>query len=535
MLTRAKRRARGDDGSILVMALILVVIFGVLVGSIATYAAVSFRHTRVVRSQTAMRASAEAGLRITLDQLKRHQTLCNDFGSTPQPLLAKPNDATVVVQCTNIGGANQGASNWAVILTGIGAGTIPSLFDSGTASDTPRRISGSLYMAVPSSNDVKRVELTGDLWYPNGTCAGTPVAPTIPGLTIMESPPNTKICTTTPWNALVPTIFLPAKPAVNDPAGRDDLVAGCRIFFPGTYTSPPSLGAQNYFVSGDYYFEFDDEFEIKNATVIGGNIDPTLGDTQYVSAPNCANARAVTAVGGAEQGYGNTWFMGRGAWVDITGNGKLELFRRLQGTQAVSLMTIGTSGAGYLASTNLLADGEAILSTKSGSNNDMVIHGLINAPKSQVEFGNVSNDANAQVLGGVVAAGIDMQASASASAFVIATATIPSQTKILMRSTATEDGGVGSAVVQAVIDYQPSRFVLDGNVSGTTVTSATANFTADDVGNVISGAGILGGTKIASVVDATTVTLSVAPTASATGTRLVIETPQIAINSWRKV
>ena len=152
-------------------------------------------------------------------------------------------------------------------------------------------------------------------------------------MTITPAPPRTKICTTKTWSEIVPTVLLPAKPASVNPAGRDDLVSGCRIFFPGTYTGPPDLADQNYFVSGDYYFEFNDVFDIKQATVIGGNIDPTLGDTQYLSTPDCANARSVPAVGGAEDGYGNSWFLGKGARIDVGTQGTLEIFRRDQGTQ----------------------------------------------------------------------------------------------------------------------------------------------------------------------------------------------------------
>jgi hypothetical protein len=532
MAPRVQDATERDEGSILIMALILVTVFGVVIGSIATYAAVSFKHTSNVRAQTEMRASAEAGVRVTLDQLSRHQTLCADT-STPAPLTISPNAATVTVRCTNIGGANVAATNFAVLLTGLGVnGSYPSLLSSGGGT---RKIGGGLYMAVPSSHSVSNLELQGDFWYLDSTCTSVS-PPTISGMTITPVPPRTKICTTKTWQEIVPTILLPAKPTSVNPAGRDDLVSGCRIFYPGTYTSPPDLADQNYFVSGDYYFEFNDSFEIKQATIIGGNIDPTLGDTQYVSAPNCANARSVPAVGGAEDGYGNSWFLGKGAWIDVGTQGALEIFRRDQGTQEVSVMAVSSTSAGYSASTNVITSGTPILSTKSGSNNDLVIHGLINVPKAQVAFGNVSNSANAQALGGVVAAGIEMQSSASASGFVINRASIPAQTRLRITSTATDSRDI-SATVQAIVEYQPARFVNDGDVTNgsTTVTSATAAFTANDIGNRISGTGIPGSAKISSINSATSASISVAATASATATRLVIETPQVAVNSWRKV
>jgi lysophospholipase L1-like esterase len=73
------------------------------------------------------------------------------------------------------------------------------------------------------------------------------------------------------------------------------------------------------------------------------------------------------------------------------------------------------------------------------------------------------------------------------------------------------------------------RFVTDAasNVSGTTVTSATANFTAADVGRTIllAGAGTAGGTyatTITAVTDASTAVMTYNPTTTVTGARLAI-------------
>jgi hypothetical protein len=68
-----------------------------------------------------------------------------------------------------------------------------------------------------------------------------------------------------------------------------------------------------------------------------------------------------------------------------------------------------------------------------------------------------------------------------------------------------------------------SRTVSDGVLNTTTtVTSATAAFTAADVGAYVTGVGITGGTTIASVTNATTIILSAAATATASGVALAI-------------
>jgi hypothetical protein len=58
--------------------------------------------------------------------------------------------------------------------------------------------------------------------------------------------------------------------------------------------------------------------------------------------------------------------------------------------------------------------------------------------------------------------------------------------------------------------------------STTTLTSATAGFTAADVGNGISGSGIPSSTTIAAVASSTSITLSAAATATATGVSISI-------------
>lgn len=73
--------------------------------------------------------------------------------------------------------------------------------------------------------------------------------------------------------------------------------------------------------------------------------------------------------------------------------------------------------------------------------------------------------------------------------------------------------------------YGPAstRTVADGvTATNTALTSATAAFTPGDVGAAVTGTGIPAGTTIASVTNATTVVLSAATTATATGVSITI-------------
>jgi hypothetical protein len=83
-----------------------------------------------------------------------------------------------------------------------------------------------------------------------------------------------------------------------------------------------------------------------------------------------------------------------------------------------------------------------------------------------------------------------------------------------------EVGGSGKTFPSGV---SATRSVADGVLnSTTTVTSATAAFVAGDVGSYITGTGIPAGATIASVTNGTTVIISVAATATASGVSLTI-------------
>lgn len=76
--------------------------------------------------------------------------------------------------------------------------------------------------------------------------------------------------------------------------------------------------------------------------------------------------------------------------------------------------------------------------------------------------------------------------------------------------------------VQSFVRYA-TRVVTDGATStNTALTSATATFTAADVGAAVSGAGIQANTTIASVTNGTTVVLSLATTATASSVTVTI-------------
>jgi hypothetical protein len=144
---------------------------------------------------------------------------------------------------------------------------------------------------------------------------------------------------------------------------------------------------------------------------------------------------------------GATLYLGGTSKIEIGNKGSLEIMRRLQGDDLVSIHAMDDSAANY--SKNTLGYNDNIVVTKSGNNSDLAIHGLLWAPRAQLEFGNVTNAANGQLLGGAAVSRIVLQASASASAFVIRVETSPIDFELMVDATATKNGQ--STTMRAVI------------------------------------------------------------------------------------
>lgn len=293
----------------------------------------------------------------------------------------------------------------------------------------------------------------------------------------------------------------------------------CAIFLPGRYKSGLNLAGgnddANYFASGIYYFEDLGRIDLVDHRVFGGAIDTASGDAQSLTEDPCSDDATAGVTSGDK---GVQFILGGSSWLDVN-KAETELMAfhpasTSSGPAGVSVRTVPKSHpANYKESTVGGADNKGLaLRVATGNNPHFSVHGLVYAPNASVEL-NSTNTAAAEILGGVLAWNVSLEASASASGLLIQVTGGPSKarSKIIIEGSVPVSASKtvkSRAVVDVNVDPAP-RTVADGATTGTkVVTSATAKFKASDVGSTISGLSIPTGSYITAVTNATTVVIS---------------------------
>ncbi len=457
---RSTRDLRSDSGAILPLVIVGTFIVSTMVIAVTTYVTADLRYAQVVEDRADRLAAADGGLRFGVEKLRNFQTLCATRAGTGggvttvfPPVI---NGADTTVTCRRIGQAISDVQGWGVVVTASGVPAGQSIFSTSGAgqSDNIKTFSGPVYIADPTRMNLQSLMTIkdGDLWFSAANCDNAPNITVIDTGRLLFEPDFFRgpLCTEKTWSGglfTAPTGSTPPTSPVN-PAYTD--TTSCRVFKPGKYTSI-NLAQNNYFSAGAYYFE-NIPMVLQNQTVIAGFPDGA-GDSPKVANTDCAIEQAfdqqtVKAAGGTG---GATFYMGGSSRIEIRNGAGFEIFRRKVNETYLSLFAVEASGAGYIAST---PDWNTwIIETKSGSNNDVAIHGLLWAPKAGLSLGNITNAANGQLLGGLVVARLDTQASASASGFLVGIEANPVSAKLLLTSTSTLKGK--SAVIRAVVQYRP--------------------------------------------------------------------------------
>ncbi len=454
-----RRNCDRDRGAMLPIAMLVAILLATVSSAIASYATAGLRYARVVQDRADRLSAADGGMQYVIEKLKLRQTLCttavaqNGLTTIVPPSL---NGATIAVTCDRVGTLISDIQSWALVVTGEGIPNNNPMFVTQGGAGQTKSFGGPVFMADPTRlNLVAPAEIKdGDLWYTGLACpTPAPPPPAISNLTFTPSFLRGPLCTLKRWNEVFRTPALPPMPTTTNPAPIT-MPSGCKVFLPGKYTNAPVFSAQNYFVAGDYYFE--DVYLDITGTVIAGFADGTNGDTQFLTAASCSGAAAAYPGTGA----GATFVLGGSTKIYVDNFGGLEIMRRRQGADVVSVEAVDSSTAtgGYKASTLDYDSGANIYESKPGNNQDVAIHGLWWTPNGRIVLGNVTNSANGQFLGGLVGAYVEVQASASVNALNIRVETSPSKGKWLLISTATKNGY--TTTIRAVIEYQPDTAFL---------------------------------------------------------------------------
>ena len=448
----------------LVMA--LTVVSATVVMALASYVTTDLRYGNVVEARADRLAAADGGLRFGIERLRNFQTLCTTKAGTGGGFTTvfppEINGATTNVTCRRVGSAISDIQGWGVVVTGAGVPAGLPIFSTkgaGGSAQNVKTFSGPIYIADPKRiNLAARLEIKdGDLWYTSSDCDNPTPIPEIDSGYLEFTPSFFRgpLCNDLTWDSGLfspPTSSTPPASilATVNPA-PDNSDPNCRVFRPGKYTTAPALASDNYFLAGEYYFE-DVTLTVKNQALIAG-FPSGAGDSQKINNAACAARQDLdeaTTYLTAGKG-GATFYLGGTSKLVIDGGGQFEIFRRRQNETYLSIYALQTTGTGFTKST--LTYNNWLLETKSGSNNDVAIHGLLWAPYTSATLGNITNAANGQLLGGIVVALLDTQASASASAFAIGIESNPVDVKLLIISTATKDGR--STAIRAVVQYRP--------------------------------------------------------------------------------
>ncbi|HSJ90486.1 MAG TPA: hypothetical protein VK917_00365, partial [Ilumatobacter sp.] len=455
-----------DRGNVLPIVLVATVVFTVIVGAVATLTTTGLRYGKVVERRADLLAAADGGLRYGIERLRNMEDLCSTgAGDGGYTTIFPPqiNGADTTVTCTRVGNDIADIQGWGAVITGSNVPAGQRIFTvkgSGGSSAQEKTFRGPVYLADPSptrrSLQANLIIEDGDLWYTHGSCAPGPgISDSY--LRFQPSFLRGPSCTTLTWDQLYkpPTRSVPTAAALAAPAAYNDVnFTGCRVFSPGKYSGVIPLASNNYFKSGDYYFE-DVPFVLFNQSAIFG-FPSGSGDVQRISpSVGCQAAMNWDRSNSGERGGATLWLGGNSKILVDTG-GKLEIFRRQQNEVYLSVYAVEANGIGFKPSVNSYKMASAVdwlLETKSGNTNDAAIHGLFWSPHGKISLGNVTNAAVGQLIGGVAVGQLDVQASASAEEFAIGVEGTPIETYFLLESTSVKENT--STTIRSVVQFRP--------------------------------------------------------------------------------
>jgi hypothetical protein len=335
-----KERTGRDQGSALLLVLILMVVGSVIAIGLLTFTRVLLDTRPALHEQNSAAEAVKSGTRMAI-------ALQRDFG--PSSCFAAStnwslNGYNVNSTCTTVTSYTSGASRY---------GTITTL-NSGTSAN----------IATPSWAGAVNSALSGNILINTGT-ASTPLSSSLlnEGSNQWTSIANQwwQLAGDNPTGTVWNYPQLPQIPSFERP-GSQAVIGSCSLYFPGRYLGTTALtlnGGTHYFASGIYYFE--------RPIVITGGAQVVFGEGSYAGCAVDAQAAYASAAPKSHEitGKGATLLLGNGATFTVQ-ESSVRFNRRVststtRGSEGVSIRTInfGQSNTSVVipADSVLLPDG----------------------------------------------------------------------------------------------------------------------------------------------------------------------------------
>ncbi len=447
------RRARGDDGASLILALAFLSLLGIFVSSVLAFGTVSFENTTVTRSRAKQLYAADGGVEQSIRKLVTEEWCRTkaDAPSSPVVLPQPINGKTVTVTCQTTDGGlttTSGSPLLGEYVAVIGSGGV-TVNGGGWG---PAEIHGSLYSGGPMSiswsdpdgycaagygpyifaySGLEQhdplvcawIDVEGSLSVGGSTCPGAPQHVYATGACTASAPAPT---------VAVPRVRIPSA-APHTPVDLMPYGIDCIIMFPGKYSSPPTFSASRkyYLASGTYYFASSSSPAgdvVLQGQIVGGmpSAAEPWGDTQQVNGltpcasypgytPDQLAALASTSAGtgpaydATKAGTGVTLVRGSSGKLRVANtNTRVELYTRVPGTATGSYDLGATPGVTFWANTTTtgtsgspgtyaVVPANSDVFTTSEKQVDVVFHGLSYLANSNV---NVTEPFNEEVGSG---------------------------------------------------------------------------------------------------------------------------------------
>jgi len=461
-MPRSSHTHRRDSGSVLPMALVLVVVFGAVAVALASYTATALRTTTVTNDVVDRLAAAESGMQTAL--ATTDSGTC--AGSTSLGVI---NRAAVTTTCVHRSRVENADGAYALVITGVGVDTNTEFDTSGPGR---KCVGGPVYfetgilvdvsgMAAVSGSDCALATAQGGEVRYNvaGGCTDTP--PPGPGQGNWLAPAPTYSCDARGWAAVAPAPTVPV-PLASLPVLAAPTGTTCKVYAQGQRIGGTlDLNSSSFFGSGIYYFKdvtINIGARVTAGKRTGGSYAAPAGTDHFD--PSCQTAW------NADPGTGAVFVLAGTTTVNVNNGGRLGMYPMdlTAGTVtgAVSVISFNTTTLGYEPS-SLDPDSVELISRHNGSTRSASFYGLTYVPRSWVDTGNASANAYIQFIGGLVAARASIRTEPPVGAFSMF---VPSTLihYYLLESTAAINGTATTVRVVSKVDDTGGLEVLTWRV-----------------------------------------------------------------------